>query len=51
MGSTWANKLQSPLVRCADVIDQALALAKDWGTDHPPWGERVWAELHGEERG
>ncbi|MDQ0749947.1 anti-sigma regulatory factor (Ser/Thr protein kinase) [Streptomyces africanus] len=27
------------------------ALAKDWGTDHLPWGKRVWAELHGEERG
>ncbi|MER7403403.1 ATP-binding protein [Streptomyces sp. NPDC000070] len=26
------------------------ALAKDWGTDHLPWGKRVWAELHGEER-
>jgi two-component sensor histidine kinase len=26
------------------------ALAKDWGTDHLPWGKRVWAELHGKER-
>jgi anti-sigma regulatory factor (Ser/Thr protein kinase) len=26
------------------------ALAKDWGTDQLPWGKRVWAELHGEER-
>ncbi|MCX4514157.1 ATP-binding protein [Streptomyces sp. NBC_01619] len=26
-------------------------LAKSWGTDPLPWGKRVWAELHGGERG
>lgn len=26
-------------------------LADGWGTDPLPWGKRVWAELHGKERG
>jgi hypothetical protein len=26
------------------------ALAKNWGTDHLPWGTRVCAEPYGEER-
>ncbi len=26
-------------------------LADHWGTEPLPWGKRVWAELHGKERG
>ncbi|WP_073948810.1 ATP-binding protein [Streptomyces kebangsaanensis] len=26
-------------------------VARDWGADLLPWGERVWAELHGKECG